>query len=382
MANLSVGYPTARSYVEVGVALAGLPRLGDALGAGAVSFNQFRSLARVATPSSDADLARRARRWSAAQTEDFVRAEETRRADAARRRREEALAALRAQEEKRRGSVPTATQNPTPTATPTAAGTTLFAGPSRCPGVAGQPAVPRAATLRFHARRDGGTLEGWFPTEAFAALESTLLGLARSAAPDALTRRQAPLPERMAQALLDRVQTTPEGEQPVPTLVVHADVSLLDGSGDGTAVAAVPGAGPLRADVLRRLACEAKVRLAAEEEGLTIDLGRTTRLPGTALAREVLRRDEACRFPGCGARRFLQIHHVVPWTEGGATDLDNLAAHCVTDHRRIHHGGWQVSGHANGELRYEGPSGERLISAPAPGWVAARDRKRGNRQRA
>jgi hypothetical protein len=77
----------------------------------------------------------------------------------------------------------------------------------------------------------------------------------------------------------------------------------------------------------------------------------------------------------------LQIHHVVPWTDGGATDLDNLAAHCVADHRRIHHGGWRVSGHANGKLRYDGPSGERLVSTPAPGWSGVRSRRRGNRQR-
>src|SRR5262249_33712477 len=161
--------------------------------------------------------------------------------------------------------------------------------------------------------------------DEFAAIESSLLAIARSAAPDAVTRRQAPLPERMAQALVERVTSATDGAPAPPTVVVHADVSLLDGSGDGTTVAALPGAGPLGADVLRRLACEAKVRLAADEHGLTIDLGRTTRLPSAALAREVLRRDEACRFPGCTARRFLQIHHVIPWTAGGSTDLDNVS---------------------------------------------------------
>lgn len=381
MANLSVGYPTARGYVEVGSALVELPELADAFGAGEVSFDQMRSLARVATPVNDAELARRARRWSASQTEDFVRGEETRRADEARRRREEALVALRAHEAQRRGegsATPGGSDQAAPKSGPWPAPT---ASSPRCPAIPAAPASTRPASLRLHTRRDGGTLEGWFPTEEFAAIESTLLAMARAAAPDALSGRQVPLPERMAQALVERVASATDGERAAPTLVVHADVSLLDGSGDGTDVAVAPGAGPLGADVLRRLACEAKVRLAADQNGLTLDLGRSTRLPGASLAREVLRRDEGCRFPGCTARRFLQIHHVVPWADGGATDLGNLAAHCVLDHRRIHHGGWTVTGHANGELEYRGPSGECLVSTPAPGWTASRQRRRSNRQR-
>ncbi len=383
MANLSVAYPTARGYVDVGTALVDLPALAEALEAGEVSFDQVRTLCRVATATSDTDLARRARRWSAGQTEDYVRREETRRADEARRRREESLAKLRAEEATR--AAPSRAGTPAPEA-----GGPLFATPptpTRCSS-RNPVATARPGTLRLQARRDGGSIEGWLPTEDFAAFESTLLALAKAAPPDALTKRQRPLPERMARALLDLVTasatptTSTAGDRVVPTVVVHADVSLLDGSGDGDAVAEVPGAGPLGADVLRRLVCEAKLRLATDAGGLTIDLGRATRLPSIALAGEVLRRDNGCRFPGCSSRRFLQIHHVVGWAAGGSTDLDNLAAHCVLDHRRIHHEGWTVSGHANGELHYRGPSGESLISTPSPSWTASPAPRRSNRQRA
>ena len=55
------------------------------------------------------------------------------------------------------------------------------------------------------------------------------------------------------------------------------------------------------------------------------DVGRTQRLPSLAL-RELLGAldGERCRFPGCTRHRRLHAHHVVFWSAGGSTDLDNL----------------------------------------------------------
>jgi hypothetical protein len=193
---------------------------------------------------------------------------------------------------------------------------------------------------------------------------------------DPATRLQDPLAERLASALVDVVNGHEvDGQRRTPTVVVHADLGLLTGEADGESVAVVEGGAPLSAEVLRRLACDAAIRLALDHDGITLDLGRTSRVPSVALTREVLRRDHCCRFPGCGARRFLQIHHIVEWARGGPTDLDNLAAHCVRDHRRIHHDGWTVSGHANGELSYTSPDGRSLVSAPSPGWSEPRRRR-------
>jgi hypothetical protein len=395
MANLSVSFVTAKSYVEVGRALADLPELGARLGTGDVSFDQLRALVRVATPGMDAELATKAPGWSVSQTETYVREEETRRADAQRRRLAEANRRMREEqarreEELRRRHPDSGSPIKEGAAAPPLGdlGTGTATRNGRCPSPA-QP--PKAGNLRLRPHRDGGYLDGWLPTEEFAAIEAVLLERASSMPKDPVTGRQAPLPERLAQAFVEhvteRVGTNGDGTKTksggtsrlVPTLVVHADIGLLDGSADGDAVAVIPGAGPISSEVLRRLACEAKVRLAVDSNGLTLDLGRTSRFPSEALANEVLRRDEGCRFPGCSERRFLQIHHLLPWTDGGQTDLDNLAAHCVLDHRRLHHQGWEVSGHANGELRYRSPDGQVLVSKPSPSWSEPHRRRRNDK---
>jgi hypothetical protein len=204
--------------------------------------------------------------------------------------------------------------------------------------------------------------------------------MAKSSERDPATGDYLPLAERLAGALVDLVRTDPGGgtSRP-PTVVVHCDVGLLAGEADGTSVGAVEGVGPIGAEVIRRLACDAQLRLALEADGVTLDLGRARRTPSAALVREVMRRDQMCRFPGCSARRFLQIHHVTWWENGGPTDLDNLAAHCARDHHRIHHGGWRVEGKANGELRYTAPDGRTLVSVPDPNWTAPTRRRRTDR---
>ncbi|HEV2887724.1 MAG TPA: HNH endonuclease signature motif containing protein, partial [Jatrophihabitans sp.] len=54
-------------------------------------------------------------------------------------------------------------------------------------------------------------------------------------------------------------------------------------------------------------------------------------------------RDKGCAFPGCtDPPEWTEKHHVVPWSEGGRTDLDNLCLLCDFHHDRIDTGGWQI----------------------------------------
>ncbi|OZC60247.1 hypothetical protein CH267_04675 [Rhodococcus sp. 06-621-2] len=39
---------------------------------------------------------------------------------------------------------------------------------------------------------------------------------------------------------------------------------------------------------------------------------------------------------------WCEVHHVVFWEDGGATDPNNLALVCLRCHRMIHHDGWQL----------------------------------------
>lgn len=89
--------------------------------------------------------------------------------------------------------------------------------------------------------------------------------------------------------------------------------------------------------VLRRLACDAGVVIAATRNGTVMDVGRRRRELTAALRRAVHLRDRgSCRFPGCGATRHLHAHHVTHWAEGGPTDLGNLVLLCARHHRYVH----------------------------------------------
>jgi hypothetical protein len=39
----------------------------------------------------------------------------------------------------------------------------------------------------------------------------------------------------------------------------------------------------------------------------------------------------------------LHAHDIVPWADGGPTDLDNLVSLCGFHHRLVHEGGWSIA---------------------------------------
>jgi hypothetical protein len=90
----------------------------------------------------------------------------------------------------------------------------------------------------------------------------------------------------------------------------------------------------------------------------------------------VIRRDRQCRFPGCSNVTFADVHHVVPWSLGGGTDLDNLVLVCEKHHGVVHRNGWSMTGNPNEELRIENPSGAVTVSRPSALWTRVTGRKR------
>jgi hypothetical protein len=154
-------------------------------------------------------------------------------------------------------------------------------------------------------------------------------------------------------------------------VVVHTDLEYLR-SGEGSAE--IVRLGLLSQETVQRIACEADVIVAVDDDvGHTMFEGRRRRYPSDAQRREVWRRDRHCRFPGCPNALFTQVHHIVPWNQGGPTDLPNLALLCNHHHHRVHEGAWQVGGDANGELTFVGPSGRHMTSLPSELWIR-RDR--------
>ena len=128
--------------------------------------------------------------------------------------------------------------------------------------------------------------------------------------------------------------------------------------------------GLIDTETARRIACDATMVVALDDEvGHTMYEGRARRFPTGAQRREVMRRDRRCRFPGCNAVTFTNIHHIVPWKPGGRTDLDNICLTCRHHHGVVHRKGWTMSGNANEELTFRGPNGRVMTSRPSPLWT-------------
>jgi hypothetical protein len=320
---------TAREWVTAAAKLRTLPEISGALAQGKLSFDQVRPLVEVAKPETDALLAEQATHWSAKQVRELA-------------------AASRNQSDQQASG----------------AWARRF--------------------LRFDDRRR--SLNGVLPDDQYVVVKRSLIARASRRLRDA-----PPFDQRMADALVAMCKAEqPErtkgsgtsgpgpqdgragGSAPSrPTVVVHADMAFLAG-GEGAAELDVLG--PLSREVARRLACDAKVLVSADDpQGQSLNLGRTRRHPSDAQRIAIRRRDKGCRFPGCSHTEFTDVHHLRHWIDGGPTDLDNLIELCDEHHRCVHELGWTVTGDANEELTFRSPTGRLSTSTPSPVFSSARD---------
>jgi Domain of unknown function (DUF222)/HNH endonuclease len=145
-------------------------------------------------------------------------------------------------------------------------------------------------------------------------------------------------------------------------LVVHVDAATLAHDEDGACELHLGPA--LEPETARRLGCDASVVRILERDGRPLSIGRKTRALSPALKRALRSRDRACRFPGCGQRRFLHAHHIQHWAQGGRTDLSNLIQLCSHHHRLVHEGGYSVEQCGGGRVRFRRPNGEAVPAAP------------------
>ncbi len=318
-----VAASTAREWVTAAAKLHELPKISDALSQGKLSFDQVKPLVEVAKPETDATLAEQATHWSAKQV------------------RELAIAARQQSDAQATGAY-------------------------------------ARRFLRFDDRRR--CLTGVLPDDQYAVVKSSLIARASRR-----LRDRTPFDQRMADALVAVCKADaaePGGSASPrqraggmrrnrPTVVVHADMAFLAG-GEGDAELDVLG--PLSREVARRLACDAKVLVSADDRGgQSLNLGRARRDPSDAQRIEIRRRDQGCRFPGCSHAEFTDVHHIRHWIDDGPTDLCNLVELCDQHHRCVHEMGWKVSGDANVELTFRSPTGRLSTSTPSPAFTAARD---------
>jgi hypothetical protein len=123
------------------------------------------------------------------------------------------------------------------------------------------------------------------------------------------------------------------GDRPQITVTIAYD-PLRRSLGTGT----LDNGEPLSAATARRLACDARILpIILNGDSQILDAGRTRRTATGPLRRALNTRDKGCAFPGCDRPpRWCDAHHIISWTDGGPTDLNNLVLLCGYHHRLIH----------------------------------------------
>ena len=181
-----------------------------------------------------------------------------------------------------------------------------------------------------------------------------------------------PLPEgtassvsqRNADALvsisLDSLTATSEEEEEHPstaqiTVFVEASLAAPTHGEAGVELGAGPKVGP---GLLSELLCNGRVDLTLLRDGVPLGVGRNSRVIPPRLRRYVLWRDGGCSVEGCSSRYRLQVHHLVPYSEGGETEPENLMTVCWFHHHVVIHGyGYRIDP--------ESPPGRRRFLRPA-----------------
>ena len=312
--HLGVNGRTAQRWSEVASRVDDLPSLTQSFSSGRISFDKLVACAAHATPETDNAVAEEAEKLDAAMCE-----------RAARRRRE----VNRSDEEKAAAS----------------------------------------KRLSFSWAEMGTRLDVWasLPADEGATLVSAIERIA-----DSLPLRDAEgnlssRPVRQADALVMLAQTAiAENQDPDrATVSIHVPLeTLLDGRGVGENASG----GVHSATVMQRLTCDARVQGVIENTaGEVVGISSTLRTVPNHIRRQLDRRDGGmCRFPGCASRAFLDAHHITWWTEGGATEVKNLALLCRWHHRLVHEKGWRIEGDPGGSLSFIRPDGTTLEEGPAP----------------
>ncbi|HET7414741.1 MAG TPA: DUF222 domain-containing protein, partial [Arthrobacter sp.] len=103
--------------------------------------------------------------------------------------------------------------------------------------------------------------------------------------------------------------------------------------------------GPVHADNIRRLACDAEIiPVVMAGDGQILDVGTGRRLFPPHLRRALVARDGGCAFPGCTMPApWTEAHHIKYATDDGETSTDNGCLLCSFHHHLVHKEKWAIT---------------------------------------
>ena len=296
--RLRVRHSTARRLVDVSKRLVDLPVLSLRFSRGDLSFDQVDALSKMATPDTEAGLVDEALGLSNAALDRMARR-----------------------------------ANP--------------------PSQADESKANELRALWIQRRLDeaGGRMTAELPNAELEIVESAIRERADRMPVNPETGAFDPYPQRMADGLVELCATTGDEMSAPPQITVTADLEALTTETKG--VVELSSGNLIPNETARRLCCDAVVETIISDGSRIIGVGRNSRTVPGWLRRLVYHRDNnQCRFAGCGNTRWLQVHHIQHWSQGGKTDLDNLILLCGYHHRFVHEHSWHITTDIHGRFEF------------------------------
>lgn len=126
------------------------------------------------------------------------------------------------------------------------------------------------------------------------------------------------------------------GHEATAEIFIDAALATASEGREGVSVVSGPRVGP---NTLGEILCSGTVRVTVHDDVLrTISTSPTGRAIPPAIRSFVLHRDgRRCVIGGCQSRSRLQPHHLLPYSEGGSHDPDNLVTLCWFHHHVVVH---------------------------------------------
>jgi hypothetical protein len=204
----------------------------------------------------------------------------------------------------------------------------------------------RDTRLRTWVDRHTGMwrLSGEFDPETGLQLASRLQAMTNAlfhqatpaeAPTDALAKQQY-----LAAHALVRLTEGRHGKTSTEVMVLIDATTLISGEHENTVVDLGFDI-ELPVETIGRMACcaDVVVPVITATNGINLHLGRARRFPNQAQRRALRAIYPTCAIPGCGvAFNKTRIHHVIPWDDGGPTDIDQLVPLCDQHHHAVHEG--------------------------------------------
>lgn len=211
------------------------------------------------------------------------------------------------------------------------------------------------------------------------AIERTLQALFAESAPDSCPTDPIEKQKHLRALALGRLIDGDVGGRRVgtPEFVAVIDVDQPNGAGEPTVDWGIPVEIPARIITELVDAGAARTSSVVVRNGVILhapgelNLGRSARHASRDQRRALRAMYRTCSIPGCSTHfDRCKIHHIIWWSRGGLTDLENLLPVCVRHHHAIHDTGWNVSIDEHRRLTVTLPDGTNMATGPPSRRVA------------